>query len=550
VEKLNSISQSGNISVYTLEFHERITSTAIGLSVLFFILFVLSIVYRNKCSEVILKSMKGCREVFLDFKKLIISLSWAEKIYIFVITIVGLLLRLYYISIPAKYDETYSFLYYATKPLYYFLSYYGALNNHIFHTLLMSMSTILFGEALWVLRLPAFIAGLLIIPASYFVVKKVYSEYAATLVSACLACLSMLIEYSVNGRGYTLIVLFSILLLGLTHQVLSAKGMRFRVLWIVCAAFGFWTVPIMVLPIGMCGLWMLFEQLRIHRKIILADLVICASGFIILSVILYAPVLIVSGKKLLLSNPTAPTSQSYAYFFSHAWIFSKEIWIHWNRNLSMFVSIMCGLGFGVHCVQSARLKKNTFPLAMIVIMLAYILVFPSSGYLRVWIFLGVYFFIVSISLIATFMTTFLKNYQYIVAALFVVSMSALELTHAYVSHSTETGKNAAAEKVIEEIAKKAQLGGVILGVNPVHHYYLKRSGLEFTIAVLSQPGQVHTIAFQIPDRQAIGSRKIFLIDDSNEVEKEYLNRIMIRGSKKEIMKFPDSELTIYSYSPK
>ncbi|HSK67562.1 MAG TPA: hypothetical protein VK888_11560, partial [Anaerolineales bacterium] len=84
------------------------------------------------------------------------------------ITLAGMILRYWKIDQPIAYDEAYTFIQYATRGVKHILADYSAPNNHIFHTLLVSISYMLFGDQTWVVRVPAFLAGTLCIPAAYF----------------------------------------------------------------------------------------------------------------------------------------------------------------------------------------------------------------------------------------------------------------------------------------------------------------------------------------------------------------------------------------------
>jgi len=83
---------------------------------------------------------------------------------------------------PMRHDEANTFSELASRPLYYALSIYSAPNNHLLHTLLVHLSYSLFGNYPWAIRLPAFVAGLLLIPVSYAAAHILYGYDAAPLV--------------------------------------------------------------------------------------------------------------------------------------------------------------------------------------------------------------------------------------------------------------------------------------------------------------------------------------------------------------------------------
>ena len=58
-----------------------------------------------------------------------------------------------------RFDEAFTFLRFASQPLLEGLTTYAEPNNHLFHTLLVHISTSLFGDQPWAIRLPALLAG-------------------------------------------------------------------------------------------------------------------------------------------------------------------------------------------------------------------------------------------------------------------------------------------------------------------------------------------------------------------------------------------------------
>src|SRR5262249_43061913 len=73
-----------------------------------------------------------------------------------IVLVIGTALRLYYsLAEPMRYDEAYTFNEYASPSLYDALSLYTFPNNHIFHSALVHLSILAFGDRPWAVRLPA-----------------------------------------------------------------------------------------------------------------------------------------------------------------------------------------------------------------------------------------------------------------------------------------------------------------------------------------------------------------------------------------------------------
>ena len=129
------------------------------------------------------------------------------------ITLIGMLMRLWKMNEPIAYDEAYTFIYFATRPLRQILADYSAPNNHILHTILVSLSYKILGGHIWIVRLPAFLAGTLSIPAGFFAARRIFNRNQSLAAASLVALTPWFISYSTNGRGYTLLTLLALLLM-------------------------------------------------------------------------------------------------------------------------------------------------------------------------------------------------------------------------------------------------------------------------------------------------------------------------------------------------
>jgi uncharacterized membrane protein len=74
----------------------------------------------------------------------------------------------------------------------------------------------------WTVRLPALAAGITLIPASYVVARALYDRRAGLCAAALVAAFGPLVDYSVNGRGYTLGALLVLAALWLAGRLLTS----------------------------------------------------------------------------------------------------------------------------------------------------------------------------------------------------------------------------------------------------------------------------------------------------------------------------------------
>jgi hypothetical protein len=82
-----------------------------------------------------------------------------DKIHLYAlctIILLAIVVRIFFLFQPMRYDEAFTFMRYASKPFYIGLSYYETPNNHIFHTFLVHIVYSILGDQPWAIRLPAF----------------------------------------------------------------------------------------------------------------------------------------------------------------------------------------------------------------------------------------------------------------------------------------------------------------------------------------------------------------------------------------------------------
>jgi hypothetical protein len=171
-------------------------------------------------------------------------------------------IRLAHLRQPMRHDEAYTFLHYATAPLSVALSDYTYPNNHLFHTLLVWISTRLFGSSEVAIRLPAFVFGMLVVPAVYRLALRFGDRGASLMAMALAAAWPALVLYSTNARGYSFITFDFVVMLLLGDEIVE-RDTRGR--WVALAllfAVGMYTAPLMLYAGGAVLVWILAEKAR------------------------------------------------------------------------------------------------------------------------------------------------------------------------------------------------------------------------------------------------------------------------------------------------
>jgi len=265
----------------------------------------------------------------------------ADMAALLVIIVIGVVVRAYYLSLPIKYDEAFTFLEYAQQPLRNAISNYSFPNNHILHTLFVHFAVILFGPHEWALRLPAFVFGALVIPATYVLGRMFSKVEAALLAAALVAGSSKLIEYSVNARGYTLLVLCSIALVAIGFHLIRTATVRAWAAFAVVASLGFFTIPTMLYVYAAVLLWVTAS--RGPDRVTLRCICIVSLAAFSITAVLYLPALLHSGPRALLANPYVHPLRLHE-LLSQAPMLPSFLWDSWTEAVPVPVLIALLIG--------------------------------------------------------------------------------------------------------------------------------------------------------------------------------------------------------------
>ncbi len=370
--------------------------------IILFILGVLFVIFREPSIRWMRKLGTAVSNIsILRDLKHIIQTTFNKKdkwvlISLAVVTIIGLLIRLIQIERNAGYDEAYTFLFFASKPLLTIVTDYSAPNNHVFHSLLVHFVYQIFGNHLWVLRLPTLTAGVLTIPAIYMAGKTLYGRNAAILAAALIAISPMLVDYSVNARGYTLVCLFSCLLLWIANILRKKPSFTGWILLAALSALGFYTLPIMVYPVSMVFLWLLLSWLVKDTegyKNFMIGFLLTSIFTILLTLLLYSPILIFGTGLTSITSNEFVHSRNWVDFIQNLQARIPRVWQEWNSMVPEWVTALTIAGFMMQITLGWVKSKHKVPVWIAGLIAISILIFLQrvTPWPRVWLFLLVFY---------------------------------------------------------------------------------------------------------------------------------------------------------------
>lgn len=324
------------------------------------------------------------------------------NICLILVTVVGFYFRLLYLQQPAGNDESYTWLAFIRHPFIRMISDYSHPNNHIFHTLMAGVSTSLLGAAVWTIRLPAFIAGVLMVPFAYLTGRKWYNPAAGLLAAAFVASSPTYLSYSAQARGYSILTLFTIIMLWLGHGLIRQFNRPAWIIFSIAGILGAYTIPIMVYPLAAIYIWILFEVLLENRKKTgllktLSPVIFSALAVIIGTILLYSPVIVWgTGLKSLISNGEV-VSQPWQEFLINLRVRLFRTWGEWNDHVSGFFTILTLIGFFASIFLHRLVSRHRIHLAAasLVGFGIVLLLHRVAPYTRIWAFALVWFYLLS-----------------------------------------------------------------------------------------------------------------------------------------------------------
>jgi hypothetical protein len=336
-----------------------------------------------------------------DFSSAATSLPAIDLLALACLVCFAAVLRIPFLSQPMRYDEAITFLEYASRPFYVALSFYNTPNNHLFHTLLVRLAYLALGNHPWALRLPTFLAGLCLVPATYAAARSLYRSHGALLAAALVASSSMLIEYSTNARGYCMVCLLFMMMIPVAAYAARHRNWAAWLLLALVSALGFYTIPIMLYPFGGVVVWLLIliaigdarAGAQPDARSTVAGLFVACVLTMLLAGELYSPVLAVSGPKALFANKWV-TPSPFFLLISKLPASLASTWRDWNRDLPMWLTVVLAAGFAISLLWRRRGGRQHMPLALALLLWVGPVVFAQRviPFERVWLFaLPLYF---------------------------------------------------------------------------------------------------------------------------------------------------------------
>jgi 4-amino-4-deoxy-L-arabinose transferase-like glycosyltransferase len=397
---VDSLARDHHMQRFSAEFYAGARLPALILGILAFLSGIASLAFARRAQGYLATlgrvSKKAALRLAADFVVLFKSiprLSPWLALAVVGLTLAALLARLPFLSRPMQHDESYTFVTFASAPLKEALTDYNLPNNHLFHTLLVHVSYVLFGDAPWAVRLPALLAGILIVPAAYGLARRLYNPHSAILVAALAAVAPVLISYSTNARGYTILAVLTLLTWSLgTYLRRQANAAAWLLLGIL-GALGFYTVPVFLNPYGILFTWLFLSVLigdtgpaYRSRWHFLGWMFASGMVTVVLTILLYLPVFSVSGLHAVFGNSFVE-SLSFSDFQQTFPGRMLETWQEWNQGVSPILAVCLVAGLALSLVLHRRISAVRVPtqLAAVAWLAPVLLIQRPNPWPKIWL---------------------------------------------------------------------------------------------------------------------------------------------------------------------
>jgi hypothetical protein len=467
----------------------------------------------------------------------------SESLLIISIVFLGLSLRIFYLDQPMRFDESATFFNYVNTHWSQVFN-YTAPNNQVLNTILVKLTTALWGGHPFVIRLPALFFGTASIPLIYLVCKRLgCGGYIAALI---LAVHPYCILFSTNARGYSAIVFFTLLFLLIAEHTVKQFNRTSIFKLALIGALGLLTIPIMLFPLFGLTSWLVLQLIKrgtAPRKVLYQFLLPFVLLGFAMSLALYAPVVWVT------MRPFDSLAQALGMLFNNEFVkatdseyFFRTIRAHVTNAISiyrkdiptpallLFFSLIAAAFFADYRERSFRITQLVLTVVISTVIL--FLLKHQMPYPRTWIFF-IPIFAIAADRGFTFLTKALRMNPHsfvLVLALLCVNTSfhlmAKKSVHTYADTGTYLDAEVMAKKLASLLHEGDEVISPIIPANlPIYFYLwherayhkaLKTSGSVKNTYIVMPSDDIKLEMFSLPPHPI--DTKLEIVSEDNAVK--------------------------------
>ena len=317
---------------------------------------------------------------------------WHRDWMLGAILLVAVIVRAAALALPMRFDEAVTYVEFVRHPWWTVVSSYPYPNNHVFFSLLAKATSALAPNEPWAIRLPALVFGLAIVALTYGVGRAFFGRREGLLGAAFAATATPLVLYSVNARGYSIVAaLFLAELLIVQRLRSNPSSWKGWAAIAVCAALGAYTIPVMLYPHGVIGVWLGLDWLRRRDHATRTSLLrfgVATAAAAAAALLLYAPIIRHEGLGALVGNKFV-TPQSWTSFATQMPRSMLATLIQWTDPLPLWLTPLAFVLAVAGVLRSRRMRPHEPSVAVAAAIWCGVLLLATHRvpFMRIWIFL-------------------------------------------------------------------------------------------------------------------------------------------------------------------
>jgi hypothetical protein len=386
---LNSFNMQDKILQFKASFFTPVKFLLLKSFILLFTLIIFIIVRKAKEEKILLYAKniyKGIGETLLKVKKLFMELPLLQKIVLALVFTVIIACRIFYFyKFPLFTDEAFSYVYFVSRGFLVSATYYPGPNNHVFYSELCTLTNLFFDDPLLVMRLPSFFVSIVLSFLLFISVKKYYGFLTALFTLVLFSLSENINFYSIQGRGYILLILL-ILLSGLTLvKYLFDRKEIYLFLFIIFSALGFYTIPIFLYPFLSFAAFTLLFLIKQKQLQYMPQFVFIFLGIGLLVILLYLPVLLFNSMNTITGSPWVLPSENFSSELV-PYVLKVNDYL-WNIKNGFAVTIGVMTGSLFFLFLNKKSKEIIFGLIWFAVPLLFISIQKVIPFERVWLYM-------------------------------------------------------------------------------------------------------------------------------------------------------------------
>ncbi|MEM6259215.1 MAG: glycosyltransferase [Planctomycetota bacterium] len=269
-----------------------------------------------------------------------------------------------YADQPMRTDEAASAARYADRSPLVAAAYYHDTNNHVAHSLMLSLVGATLGDSERAMRLPALLGVLLSIPMMYAAARRMGGTSAGVLAAAALAGSGYTLDVATNARGYPFVIAATLACIALLPDAL-----RRRHAWLGVAALsalGAWAVPVMLYPVSVLWAWLLLTVIakpkqRPPRRLAALIGLALATGLYVL--LLYLPAIVTANLQdqivvqIIMTDEAPTTAKMIDRSWSNVWLAWRLWTANWPDSVAVLSLALCVAGWIIAVIRPGRARR-------------------------------------------------------------------------------------------------------------------------------------------------------------------------------------------------